>query len=311
MEAGRIRPAHRGRSCTNVGLARANESEEDIENGFMYRVGLVTSIRSIQAAILMLAVVLLGLLLTNSAQAADDSSGKATGGAEQKHQFLVELKREATNRGTPDETTKSQIKIDALLDGVVSLLRMEMPFPDDKTSFEGNPFNPRLGDIKVRVGFRPVSLFDLPLGAFLEVTFPTADPEDLGSGKYQVAPGIRTTVPMTFGQRLPESHKVTFEPLVKQVVSVAGDKNRKEINYTKFEISLKDTWWGKYWLKLTPKPVVDWEQSGKTGSVVELEGGWIIHSQWRVWLMFGGRLWGEALPSTYDKRVGINASFIF
>jgi hypothetical protein len=59
------------------------------------------------------------------------------------------------------------------------------------------------------------------------------------------------------------------------------------------------------------KPIVDWEQGGNTGAVVELEGGWIINRQWRVWLMLGTRLWGESVPTTYDQRVGINASVAF
>ena len=245
------------------------------------------------------------------AQAADASSGMDAGGTEKRDHFLIELKREATNRGTLDEITKTQIKIDALPDGIISLLRLEVPFPDEKTSFEGDPFNPRLGDITVRLGFRPVRLNNLPLGFFLEVAFPTADRKELGSGKYRISPGIQTNVPISFGQRLPESHKMSFEPLVKQVFSVAGDENRKNINYTQFELSLRDTWRKKFWLKLTPKPVVDWEQSGKTGAVVELEGGWLINRQWRVWLLLGSRLWGEGVSGTYDQRVGINASVAF
>jgi hypothetical protein len=267
-------------------------------------------LRKIQTGIRLTAIAFL-LLVGGTAQAAEDSSGKGAGSKEEKRHFLIELKREATNRGTPEETTKTQVKIDAFFNGIISLLRLEIPFPDDKTSFEGDPFNPRLGDIKARVGFRPVGLGDIPVGSFLEVTFPTADPEELGSGKYQLAPGIRTTFPISFGQSLPESGKMSFEPLVKQVVSVAGDENRKDINYTKFEFSLKDTWRNEYWLKLTPKPIVDWEQSAKTGAVLELEGGWIINPRWRVWLLLGTRLWGEGVPSTYDKRVGLNGSFTF
>jgi len=260
----------------------------------------------------MTAAALLALLGASMAQAEDDSSGKLAGDSKGAPRFRLELKREFTNRGTPDETSRTQIKIEGYLDGVVSLLRLEVPFPDDKTTFEGDPFNPRLGDIKVRVGFRPVRLESIPLASFLEGTFPTANPEELGKGKYQVSPGVRANFPITFGQRLPESHKMTFEPLVQQVVSVAGDENRANINYTKFEIFLRDTWRGKYWLKLTAKPIVDWEQGGNTGSVVELEPGWIISRRWRVWLLFGSRLWGgDTIPMTYDKRVGINASVDF
>ena len=268
--------------------------------------------RKIQTRICITVVAFLGLLAAGMAQAADDSAGKVAGDSKEVPRFRLELKREFTNRGTLDETSRTQIKVEAYSDGIVSLLRLEVPFPDDKTTFEGDPFNPRLGDIKVRVGFRPVRLDSIPLASFLEVTFPTANPEELGKGKYQVSPGIRANFPITFGQRLPESHKMTFEPLVQQVVSVAGDENRQNINYTKFELALKDTWRKKYFLKLTGKPIVDWEQGAKTGAVMELEAGWIISRQWSVWLLLGSRLWGiDTIASTYDKRVGINASVTF
>jgi hypothetical protein len=264
-----------------------------------------------QSGIFLAAVAFLVLWMVGTVWAASVSSGKGAGGTERGPRFLLELKREATNRGTPEETSKSQIKIDAFFDGVVSLLRLQVPFPDDKTSFEGDPFSPRLGDIKVRGGFRSVRVYDIPVGSFLEVTFPTADPKKLGSGKYQVSPGMQANFPISFGQRLPESHKISFNPSIRQVFSVAGDEDRKDINYTKFEISLRDTWRQKYWLKLTPKLIMDWEQNAKTGAVAELEGGWMINRNWRVWLMFGTRLWGEGIPSTYDKRVGINTSVAF
>lgn len=257
------------------------------------------------------AILFLVLLVSGMFLATSDASGKNAGGAEQENRLLLELKREATNRGTPGETTKTQVRIDVLLDRIVSLLRLDVPFPDDKTSFEGDPFNPRLGDIKVRIGFRPVPLNDIPLGLFMEITFPTAETEELGSGKYQLSTGIRTKFPISFGQSSSKAHRVSFEPLIQQVVSVAGDEDRKDINYTKFELPLKDTWRKKYWLKLKPKLVVDWEQSAETGAVAELEGGWIINSRWKVWLLLGSRLWGEKVPSTYDQRVGFNVSVFF
>jgi hypothetical protein len=220
----------------------------------------------VKAGAVVIAAGLLAILWASMARPADVSPAQGTSVAENGPRFLIELKREATSRGTPEETTKSQIKIDALLDGIVSLMRVELPFPDEKTSFEGDPFNLRLGDIKFRVGFRSFPVHDVPLGTFLEVTFPTADPEELGSGKYQLSPGIRATFPVSLGERLSESHRMSFEPLVKQVFSVAGDEERKDIHYTKFELSLKDTWRKEYWLKLTPNPVVDWEQDAKTGA---------------------------------------------
>lgn len=257
-------------------------------------------------------IIALMLPLPGFSHAEEDSKGRdAAAAAKEVLHGKVELKRQATNRGTPEETTKTVVKIDAYLEGVVSLLRLEVPFPDDKTDFEGDPLNPDLGDIKVRVGFRPVRMHDIPVSSFIEVTFPTADPESLGSGKYQLTGAIQPTVKIPLTEQLSQSHAMTFSPLVKQVVSVAGDENRKNIHYTQLELALRETWQKTTWLKMTPKVIVDWEQDADTGSVLELEIGWIINSRWSTWLMLGTRLWGEGIPSTYDKRVELGVAFLF
>lgn len=241
---------------------------------------------------------------------AEEDKGEATAASEIRHGRL-ELKRQATNRGTTDETTKTQLKIDAYLNGFVSLLRIEMPFPDDQTDFEGDPFRPRVGDIKIRTGFRPFQIDETPVSTYIEITFPTADPESLGSGKYQLTGGIQPTYGVPLPELYSQSHKMTFSPLFKQVVSVAGDEERKNINYTQIELALRDTWRSRFWLKLTPKPVLDWEQDARTGAVLELEAGWIINRRWSTWLMLGTRMWGEGVPSTYDQRVELGLAFLF
>jgi hypothetical protein len=59
------------------------------------------------------------------------------------------------------------------------------------------------------------------------------------------------------------------------------------------------------------KPVVDWEQAAKTAAVAELEGGWNINRHWALSLMWGARLWGEGVPSTYNTRVSIGVACLF
>lgn len=256
-----------------------------------------------------LLIVFLILALPSSSHADDD--GKEPADNKEIRHGRIELKRQATNRGTPEETTKTQLKIDAYLDGFIALLRLEAPFPDDNTGFGGSPFDPHLGDLKTRAGFRPFPIHEIPVSTFLEVTFPTADPENLGSGKYQLTGGIQPTFKIPLSEPFSQSHAITFAPLVKQVVSVAGEKDRKNINYTQLELVLRDTWQSKFWIKMTPKPVIDWEQDAENGAVLELEFGWIVNLQWSAWLMFGTRLWGEGVPSTYDQRVEIGLAFLF
>ena len=224
------------------------------------------------------------------------SAALQAGAAEPFSRGLVELKRQATSRGTPEETTKTNLKFDYFLhEGAVSLLRLELPFPDEKQTFSGSVFDPDFGDAKIRVGFRAMDVFGRPTTSFVETTFPTANPESQGTGKYQLSGGAK----MAFGR--------SFTVQVQQVVSFGGDPSRDDINQTKFELEWRKTWTGGHYGKATAKPVVDWVGDAQTGAVLELEGGWFVDPRWTLALMAGGRLWGEGVPSTYGTRVELKA----
>jgi len=216
--------------------------------------------------------------------------------------WRAELKRQNTDHDTPGESSRTTVRLEALPgEGSVALWRLDLPFPDEKDTFSGSPFDPRLGDIKLRARLRPADVDGAPVSFFSEITFPTADPESLGQGKYVVMLGAETFHPLDSVSG--DDHRLSFSPQVQQLVSVAGDPERKDINYTKLELALRDTWRKLYSLKLTLKPVIDWVQDGKTGAVAELEGAVSLRHDWRVQLMLGGRLWGEGVPSTYGTRV--------
>lgn len=209
-----------------------------------------------------------------------------------------------TSRGTPDETTKTTLRLERFFAGTVRLLRLDLPFPDEETDFSGSPFDPRLGDIKIRAGFQPLRSGELSFPSFVEVTFPTADPDSLGSGKLQVGAALRMLAPVRLPFPDPGAHRSVFEAQVQQVVSVAGDEERKDINVTKIELTLNDLWRGKYPFKLKLKPNIDWEKDGDTGAVGEIEGGFLFGQGWRAWLMLGHRVWGPAgIQGTYTDRV--------
>lgn len=221
---------------------------------------------------------------------------------------LVEVKRQATSRGTPEETTKTNVKVDYFPQSdTVALLRLELPFPDEKSTFEGSVFDPDFGDAKMRVGFRAVEIIGLPTTSFVEMTFPTADPESQGTGKYQLSMGAKPTLALTPSPAWLGSLRRAFSVQVQQVVSFGGDAERKDINQTKFEFELRDTWVGGHYGKVTAKPVVDWVGDGRTGAVLEVEGGWVVNPRWIFALMAGGLLWGEGVPGTYSTRVELKA----
>jgi len=216
----------------------------------------------------------------------------------------VEIKRQNTARGTPDESTMTQLRIETFFDGPVSALRFDLPLPDEKTDFEGDLFNPHLGDVKIRARFRPLKSGDYTFPSFLEMIFPTADPKSSGSGKYQLSGGIRMVVPFTLPIANSKEHKAQFETEVSQTVSVAGDESRNDVNYSKLELTFYNVWRGQYTMKVKLKPSVDWIKDGKTGSVGEVEAGLFFARHWRTWLMVGTRLSGpEGIKGTYDTRV--------
>jgi hypothetical protein len=240
--------------------------------------------------------VLVALAATGTvAQAGDGGEAAAR---EWRPQGLVELKRQATSRGTPEEATKTNLKFDFFPEGPVSLLRLELPFPDHESDFAGSPLDPEFGDAKIRAGFRAVDVAGRPWTSFIELTFPSADPENQGTGKYQISGGVKTLHELgAIG-----AARQSFSIQVQQVVSFAGDPARNDVNQTKFELEWRSVWGPGHFAKATAKPVVDWVGDGKTGAVLEVEGGWYVNRQWTVALLAGGLLWGKGVPGTYDTR---------
>ena len=221
--------------------------------------------------------------------------------------WRVEWKRQSTDRGTLDESTKWTLKAEHLpAEGAVSLLRLEVPLNDDDSDFEGSPTRVKLGDVKVRAGFRAVPVGERPVSSFVELTFPTAHPEERGTGKYQVSGGVRTSFPLgVHGGR-----RSALAAQVQQVVSFAGDADRKDVNQTKVEIEYRNDWPAGHFAKATFKPVYDWVGGGD-GAVLEVEGGWAINRRLTFAAMVGGQLWGLGTPGTYGTRVEAKAIYRF
>jgi hypothetical protein len=211
-----------------------------------------------------------------------------------------QLRRENVDRGTSGETTRTYVRADSYLWG--GLLSVQVAFPDAKTDFAGSPFDPRLGDSKLRFRFAPVPLHGFDVSWFIETTFPTADPEELGSGKYQLSAGVSATTALPVPKSMSATHMLRTTVQLQQANSVAGDEQQPDINYTKLDLSLRDTW-GNNWLRLSLNTRVDWEQDGRTGAVGELEYGRRLDLHWSLWVMGGGLLWGEGVKGTYGAKL--------
>ena len=210
----------------------------------------------------------------------------------------LQVRRENVDRGTREETTRTYVRADSFLWG--GMLSFQVAFPDEKTDFGGSPLDPRLGDSKTRFRFAPFSAGRFGMSYFIEATFPTADPQELGSGKYQLSAGVTATTRIP-AANIP-SHELRLTSQLQQINSVAGDKAAPDINYTKLDLSLRDTW-REQWMKVAVNTRADWEQNGKTGAVGELEYGRFFSRNWSGWLLMGGLLWGEGVKGTYGSKV--------
>jgi hypothetical protein len=193
------------------------------------------------------------------------------------------------DRGTSQETTKTYLGSENFVWG--GMLSFQVAIRDEKTDFSGSPFNPRLGDSKIRLRFAPFSAGRFDMSSFIQATFPTADPEDLGSGKQQLSTGVTASTAIPAPQAVRLSHELRFTSPLQQLNSVAGDEARPDINYTKLDSSLRDTW-GAHWAKMAVSTRLNWEQNGKTGAVGELEYGRRLDRNWSSRLLAGGLLWG-------------------
>jgi hypothetical protein len=227
------------------------------------------------------------------------------------HARRIELRRQDTDRGTAGESSKTTLRLETELRGAVARLRLDLQFPDDRTTFAGDPFHPRLGDTKLRAYFRPFRAGNTQLGSDIELTFPTADSASLGAGKYQFSAALHSVAGAPDFTLDSGRHQVRYQWNIRQTASFAGDASRNDINTTKPEFALRDTIASRHWLKLTFKPTIDWVQSGKTGAVLELEGGWSASRGWRFSVMGGGLLWGEGVPGTYHRRLELVAGRAF
>ncbi|MBK7657751.1 MAG: hypothetical protein IPJ28_00790 [Betaproteobacteria bacterium] len=236
---------------------------------------------------------------------AGPAGAQSPGGA---RDWLVELKRQNTGRGTADESTRTQVKIERALAGPFAFARLELPFPDADTDFEGDAFDPRPGDVKARLAFRAVTVGGRAFTSYVELAFPTADPESLGTGKFQWQAGARTRGPLGAG---PAGTQASTSLQASQAVSFGGDAARNDTNLTKFEWDWRLDHPAGHYAKAVAKPSIDWVQGGKTGAVGEIEGGWAVSRDWTLILLGGGLLWGEGVGGTYGRRLEIKASFRF
>ena len=185
------------------------------------------------------------------------------------------------------------------------LLRVDTPFhrwldPNRPglTSAQG------LGNLSAVLGWRA---YNTPEYAFLigaASTFPTADDNLLGSGKYTAGPFIAT------GRFLPRWESFLFGVFQHQV-SAGGDPSRADISLTQASVQINTIWAERWWSTVQGGWQVNWEQKAKSSMTLEVELGRNVVGRWGLYVRPGVGIWGNTAVGAYDWNVEVGTRYMF
>ena len=184
------------------------------------------------------------------------------------------------------------------------LLRVDMPFQWADPNLSSGATFVGTSDMLVRVGWRFLYTPVYRLFAGSDFIFPTASNDNLGEGKYEVAPGGG------FSLSIPEIKSV-LASIAQNFKSVGGDPSRPDIDVARLRTEL-NTLWSQYWWTLLRSTVhVDWNQHAKSGMTLDLEMGRRLDKHWRIYAMPGVGLWGNDVKGDYEWKVEFGVRYMF
>ena len=202
------------------------------------------------------------------------------------------------------DATVSTARVDVPFRGNY-LLRMDMPFlrTIDPNS-HGAPSHSGASDLAVTAGWRVYNTpeYAVLIGALS--TFPTAAHDALGLGKYTVGPAIATA------RFLPHLESFLIGLLSYQA-SVGGDRSRKDVSIFNVTAQVNSFWAERWWTVLQSVWQVDFERSGKSSMVIELEGGRNIIGRFGAYVRPGVGIWGRDVIGAYQWNIEVGIRYMF
>lgn len=161
-----------------------------------------------------------------------------------------------------------------------------------------------LSDLAVAAGWRAYNTPEY--GFFIGVisTFPTADENTLGLGKYTVGPLIATA------RFLPRWESFLFGVFQHQV-SVGGDPARSDFEVTRASMQINTIWPERWWTILQGVWQVNWERNAKSSMTLEFELGRSLIGRLGAYLRPGVGLWGRDLIGAYEWNIEIGVRYMF
>ena len=185
------------------------------------------------------------------------------------------------------------------------LLRMEMPFLRTTDAQNGGLGSQRgLSDLSVVAGWRAYNTPEYALLVGALGTFPTASEPVLGFGKYTVGPAVATA------RFLPRLDSFLIGLLSYQT-SVGGDPSRKDVSLFNITAQVNSFWGQRWWTILQSVWNVDFERSGKSSMVMELEGGRNLIGRLGAYIRPGIGIYGRDVIGAYVWNIELGVRYVF
>jgi hypothetical protein len=216
----------------------------------------------------------------------------------------IQLSTEYRERPNGGGENRSVLRVDRPI-GDRAVVRVDVRFQGRNTT-EGDTSTTKsgLGDLFVRAGYRLVDRKGFHLFVGSDVIFPTADPDVLGRGKYQIGPGMAASIALS------EINSTLF-PLAQHIRSVGGDPSRREVNYSLLSLRLNTPWSPTWWTFVQPELRVDWQRNRKTAMLITGEIGRVLDAHYRLFSRLGGAAWGANVTGGYEFLGQVGVRYMF
>ena len=212
-----------------------------------------------------------------------------------------------TNRSTALSNGR---RADTLISSAVLALRNNWLLRVDVPQIWTDPNIPRVpnqsgvSDLFVRAGRR---VFAAPGYAFftgMDLTFPTAVLSNLGFGRYTVGPLVATA------RVFPNINSMLFG-LIQHQTSIGGDPSRRDVEFSRFSLTLNTAWGEQWWTQVGANSQIDWNRNNRSSMTLEFEGGRRLTPKWLAYLRPGVGLWGRDVLGAYDWQVEVGFRRMF
>jgi hypothetical protein len=189
------------------------------------------------------------------------------------------------------------------------LLRVDIPqvWTDPNLPLQRVPNQSGLSDVFVRTGGRLYSVAGYAFFAGMDFTFPTAagpPGPPLGLGKYTIGPLAATA------RAFPDINSLLFG-LIQHQTTVGGDPSRKDVELSRFALTVNTVWGERWWTQAQGLIILDWNRNTRTGMTLEFQGGHRLTPKWLVYLQPGVGLFGRDVLGVYDWSIEVGFRRMF